>query len=144
METYEFMKITGERANAINRKYAEWAKLHGVNYNIMAVLYTAYHNQNCSQKFICEEWQIPKQTVNTTCRDLIRSGIIEQKQSTGDKREICISLTEKGKEFANPLVCELLEIENRILNYMGQEKTKSLFDLLISYSKIVEKEFSFK
>lgn len=144
MKTYEFMKRTGERANKINRIYADWAKMHGVNYNIMAVLYTAYHNDKCSQKYICEEWSVPKQTVNTICRDLTASGIIEQAQSTGDKREICISLTEMGKEFANPLVGELLEIENRILDTMGQDRIKQFFDLYMDYTDVVEKEFKVK
>lgn len=144
METYEFMKRTGERTNKINRIYADWAKLHGVNYNIMAVLYTAYHNDKCSQKYICEEWSVPKQTVNTTCRDLMASGLIAQVQSTGDKREICISLTEKGKAFANPLVGELLRIENRILSAMGQDKITQFFDLLMTYAETVEKEFAIK
>lgn len=141
MKAYEFMKRTGERANKINRIYADWAKAHGVNYNVMAVLYTAYNNDKCSQKYICEEWSVPKQTVNTTCRDLIASGIIEQTQSNGDKREICISLTKKGKAFATPLVCELLEIENRILDSMGQDKIKEFFDLYMAYTDVVEKEF---
>ncbi len=144
METYEFMKRTGERTNKINRIYADWAKMHGANYNVMAVLYTAYHNDKCSQKYICEEWSVPKQTVNTTCRDLTASGIIEQVQSTGDKREICISLTEKGKAFANPLVSELLEIENRILGSMGQDRIAQFFDLLMTYAETVEKEFAVK
>jgi len=144
METYEFMKRTGERANKINRIYADWAKAHGVNYNVMAVLYTAYNNDKCSQKYICEQWSVPKQTVNTTCKDLTASGIIEQAQSTGDKREICISLTEKGKAFATPLVTELLEIENRILGSMGQEQITRFFDLLMTYAETVEKEFSVK
>lgn len=144
METYEFMKRTGERTNRINRIYAEWAKTHGVNYTVMAVLYTAYHNDKCSQKYICEEWSVPKQTVNTTCRDLTASGIIKKVQSTGDKREICISLTEKGREFANPLVSELLEIENRILGSMGEERIAQFFDLLMTYAQTVEREFAVK
>jgi len=144
METYEFMKRTGERTNKINRIYADWAKRQGVNYNVMAVIYTAYHNDKCSQKYICDEWSVPKQTVNTTCRDLMASGIIEQVQSTGDKREICISLTEKGRAFANPLVTELLEIENRILDSMGQDRIKQFYDLLIAYTETVAKEFAGK
>lgn len=144
MKTYEFMKKTGERANAINKIYSNWAKQRGVNYNVMAALYTACHNENCSQKYICNEWNIPKQTVNTTCRDLMQHGMIEQIKSSGDKREICISLTEKGKAFAEPLVKELLEIENRILSAMGQEKIKQFFDLYMLYADCVEKEFSVK
>ena len=136
------MKRTGERTNRINQIYSIWSKAHGVNYNIMAVLYTAYHNDKCSQKYIREEWGVPKQTVNTTCRDLMASGIIEQVQSTGDKREICISLTEKGKAFATPLVNELLEIETHILGSMGQDRVSQFFELRMIDAEAVEIEFS--
>lgn len=144
MEVYEFMKTTGEKTNMITRQYTEWAKRHGVNFNILAVLYTAYHKKNCSQKYVCIEWNIPKQTINTTCRDLMASGIIEQVQSTGDKREICISLTDKGKKLAAPIVKELLAIESRILDDMGQEKINQFFDLYNEFADSVEKQFSVK
>ena len=142
METYEFMKKTGERTNRINQIYSIWSKAHGVSYNVMAVLYTAFHNDKCSQKYVCDEWGVPKQTVYTTCKDLIASGIIAQVQSTGDRREICISLTEKGKAFATPLVGELLEVESRILDSMGQDRIKQFFDLFQVYFETVKKEFS--
>lgn len=53
METYEFMNSMGE--NRMNQIYAVWAKRHGMNYNILAVLHTTYKNDQCSQKFVCEE-----------------------------------------------------------------------------------------
>lgn len=63
METYEFMNSMGERENRMNQIYAAWAKRHGMNYNILAVLYTTYKNDQCSQKFVCEECCLPKQEV---------------------------------------------------------------------------------
>lgn len=142
METYEFMKSMGERANRVDQIYAAWAKRHGVNYNMLAVLYTTYKNDQCSQKFVCEEWCLPKQTVNTTCRDLIASGIITQVQSTEDKREIRISLTPKGRQFAAPIVTELLEIENRVLMRMGKDDVMRFFNLYHAYVESIELEFA--
>ena len=144
METYEFMKKTGEGASRIRRIYSAWAKAHGVNYNVLATLYTACYNDKCSQKYICEEWGVPKQTVNTTCRELTASGVIEQIQSTDDRREICISLTEKGKAFAQPLVDELSKIEDRILSRMGREDVARFFELFMRYAEIAKKEFTEK
>lgn len=141
MEPYEFMKSMGERANRVNQIYAAWAKRHGVNYNILAVLYTTYKTDQCSQKFVREEWCLPKQTVNTTCRDLIASGIITQVQSTEDKREIRISLTPKGRLFAAPIVTELLEIENSVLTRMGKDDVMRFFNLYHAYVECIELEF---
>lgn len=141
METYSFMKTIGERTNKTRQIYSNWAKSHGINYNIMAVLYTAYLNEDCSQKYICEEWCVPKQTVFSTCQDLIAKGVIELTESAGDKREKCISLTKKGKAFAEPLVRELLEVESRVLVRMGKEEVLRFYELYINYVKCIETEF---
>lgn len=141
METYEFMKSMGERANRVNQIYSVWAKRHGVNYNILAVRYTAYKNDQCSQKFVCEEWCLPKQTVNTTCRNLIDLGIISQMKSKEDKREICISLTSKGRKYANPIITDLLETESRVLKRMGEDEVNKFFGLYHNYVANIESEF---
>lgn len=38
METYEFMRVLGERSNRVDRLYYKWAKAHGFSYNVLAVL----------------------------------------------------------------------------------------------------------
>lgn len=142
MDTYEFMKAMGEQTNRVKLIYSNWAKAHGVNYNVFSVLYTAYKNENCSQKYICEEWGLPKQTVNTTCKTLISQGMISRKQSLADKRECHISLTEKGRMYAAPIVEELLAIEKRVLNRMGEAKVLEFFRLYHTYVGDIEIEFA--
>lgn len=142
METYEFMKTMGERANRVNQIYSAWAKKQGVSYNVLSVLYTAYKNEKCSQKYICEQWCLPKQTVSTTCMDLIARGIIVQAQSVEDKRASYISLTEKGLNFAAPIVGELLHLERRVLDRMGADDVMRFFRLYCAYVADMEIEFA--
>lgn len=142
MKTYAFMKTIGERTNRTRQIYANWAKSHGVSYNAMSVLYTACQNKDCSQKYIGEEWCVPKQTVSVTCRELIAAGIIERTRNAGDKREKHIRLTEKGKAFAEPLVRELLEIEDRVLRRMSEDGVERFFNLYLEYTKSIETEFA--
>ena len=141
MDTYEFMKSIGEQTSKIDHIYHEWAKSHGISYNVLAVLYTAYKNENCSQKNVCEEWYVPKQTVNTICRDLIKLGIITQVHNPEDRRKICIRLTEKGKEFAESVVTDLLEIERRVLARMGNDNKLQLLSLYRDFVDSIEIEF---
>lgn len=141
METYEFMKTMGKRTNRVNQIYSDWARAYGINYNILSVLYTAYKNDKCSQKYICEQWCIPKQTVSTTCKDLMERGIITQAQNAEDKRASDLSLTEKGRKFAEPIVGELLNIESRVLDRMGKENVMKFFDLYRIYVEDIEIEF---
>lgn len=142
MDTYSFTKIMGGiSVTRIRLVYIEWAKRHGLSYNVLAVLYTAYNNDGCTQKSICREWGLLKQTANNTCMSLKRSGIITQTRSTKDKREMNIHLTEKGMAFAEPVIRGLLEIESRVIDRLGGNAQK-LMDLYVDYAEKFETEFA--
>ena len=142
MKLNEFINVFCERENHIHQMYALWAKANGLNYNILAVLYCTYQNEGCTQKYICSEWGLPKQTVNTTCRDLMARGIIMQTQSASSKREISINFTDKGKAFAQPIVEELLRIEQSVLTDLGSERARQFLDLYVDYAKFIETKFT--
>ena len=52
--------------------YERWARLHGLTYNSLTVLIAVADRRRgtCTQKSICREWALPKQTVNTILKDL--------------------------------------------------------------------------
>ena len=142
MDTYSFTQIMGGiSVTRIRLVYIEWAKRHGLSYNVLAVLYTAYNNDGCTQKSICREWGLLKQTANNTCKSLKQSGIITQTQSAKDKREMNIHLTEKGMKFAGPIIRGLLEIESRVISRLGGNAEK-LVEMYVEYAEAFETEFS--
>lgn len=141
METYEFMKSTAEPANKLHSVYFLWAKQRGVSYNELSVLYTVYNNGSCSQKRIRDEWFLPKQTVHSVCKELSKSGVIVLEQSDSDKRETNVTLTEKGKALAEPIVKELLAVEDRVLKSMGEERATLFLSLYEEFASCIENEF---
>ncbi|MCM1438908.1 MAG: MarR family transcriptional regulator [Roseburia sp.] len=142
MNTYEFIKVMGGIAvTRIRLIYIDWAKRHGLTYYVLAVLYTAYNNDGCTQKSICQEWGLLKQTANNTCKSLKKAGIIMQTQGAKDKREVNIHLTEKGMAFAEPIIRGLLEIESRAIDSLG-ENAQKLMDLYVDYAEKFETEFA--
>ena len=44
--------------------YSEWSTRHGISYNEMLVLYSIREAGYCTQKQICENYLLPKQTIN--------------------------------------------------------------------------------
>lgn len=142
METYEFMRVLGERANRVDRLYYKWAKAHGISYNVLAVLYVAYKDPESTQKVVSEEWSLPKQTVNTVCKDLCARGLLILEKSERDGREMRLTLTEAGKELARPVVDELIGVESEILGSMGCEAVKTLLTLFNQYCDEAEKRLS--
>lgn len=136
-----FMNILCERDNRIHALYAIWAKSKGINYNILTVLCSIYKSKGCTQRQICDEWCLPKQTVNTTCKELLNLEFLTSEKNTTDKRETTLLLTDKGYEFILPICEELNSIEENIFYTMGQDKVCKLMELYLEYSELVESNF---
>ena len=142
MNAYEFMKKAGELTSRDQKLYYDFAKAHGIHYNTLGVLYTCYVNKGCTQKRVTIEWYVPKQTVNTICKELISEGILEKRKSSGDHRESVISLTEKGEKFAEPIVEKLLEIESGVMKSLGDSEAAIFLEKYTRFSDAMVKEFT--
>ena len=141
MSIQNFMGALCEKDNRIHGLYASWARVRGINYNILAVLCSVYKNSGCTQRHICDEWCLAKQTVNTTCKELISSGLLVLEQGQNDKRETSLALTDEGKRFVSPIIEELSGIEKRIYNKLGCGNVDKLMALYMEYAALTEAEF---
>ena len=142
MKAYEFMKKAGELTSKNQQHYYDFAKAHGLNYNTLAVLYTSYVNDGCTQKQVTVEWYVPKQTVNTICKELVSQGIVSKTKNEADHRETIISLTDKGVEKAAPIVEQLLRIESGIVKSMGEDGAREFLEIYSAYSSLLATEFA--
>lgn len=104
-----------------NEIYGRWAKKQGLNYNSLMILFTMHRKKNCTQKQICDEWLIPKQTVNTVCKELKESGYLIFEAIPNDKRGKIIKFTDSGRNYADKLLNPLYDIEERAMQKMGEE-----------------------
>ena len=141
MSIENFMGTLCEKDNRIHGLYASWAKAKGINYNMLAVLCSVYKHSGCTQRHICDEWCLAKQTVNTTCKELISSGLLVLEQGQNDKRETSLALTDEGKRFVAPIIVELSGIEERIYKKLGSGKVEKLMTLYMEYAALTEAEF---
>lgn len=142
MNAYEFMKKAGELTSKNQQHYHEFARAHGVSYNVLAVLYTCYVNQSCTQKRVTVEWYLPKQTVNTICKQLIAEGLLTKTKNSEDHRESVIALTAAGMEKAAPIVEALLRTESGIINGLGEQGAREFLERYAAYSDILAAEFA--
>lgn len=128
METYakKQMKQMNSAISRITEIYAQWAKLKGISYSMLMVLYSINDLEVCTQKDICLSWMLPKQTVHSVLVSLDKSGYVKIEQSEKNKKEKNISFTEKGKIFANDILYGICRIEEKVIESMG-EKTSSKF-----------------
>lgn len=109
-----------------------------LNYNHFAVLYclASAENGQCTQKQICDEWYLPKQTVFNICKEFREKGWIEFYPSPTDKRERIMQLTNAGKLQAEPIYEATTEMFENAFNVFGKQKSSQLFALMSEFSQI--------
>ena len=106
---YEF----GKMIYRIDGFYREFAKRLDVKENLLWILYALNDGNMHSQKEICDNWDLPRSTVNTIMKELELDGYIELIQIKGEKRELQVKLTEAGKNYSSILLKDLYEIERK-------------------------------
>ncbi len=127
----------GQMTSSILHHYANWAKSQNISYNILAVIHTLSRYQTCTQKQICVLWELPKQTVSTTCSRLYTNGLIEFLPTDSDKREKLMRLTEQGRAFATPIIDRLDTIEQSAIHEFGEQRTLTLIDELGQFGGVL-------
>lgn len=125
------------RTNAI---YDYWAKKNNLHYNSLMVLYTMHRKKVCTQKQICDEWLIPKQTVNTICKDLKEKGYLVLESSPDNKKEKVIRFTNSGQDYADRILNPLYEIEEESMEKMGEEMREWLVKSTEKFCELFESE----
>ena len=104
------------------------------------MLYTLAKDGSSTQKKIGEEWAIPKQTVFNVCKDFRQKGLVQSSEQSADKRERAMSLTQKGRDAADPIVRASDELGERVFARLGEKNTEKLFSLLARFCEICDDE----
>lgn len=113
-----------------------WIAKCGVGYNHFAVLYSLMDKGECTQKLICDEWYLPKQTVFNICKEYKEKGWIEFGESDTEKRAKVMRLTAEGRAYAEPIWVATKQFGNKTFAAFGEKKTKHLFALLAEFAEI--------
>ncbi len=119
-----------------------WIAKLGLGYNHFAVLYSlaSAENGQCTQKQICEEWLLPKQTTFNVCKEYKEKGWIEFSESPTDKREKLMRLTEAGKAKTEPVWQATQELSQKTFAAFGKKNTGQLFALLEEFSEVCRQQ----
>ncbi|MDD2955805.1 MAG: helix-turn-helix domain-containing protein [Oscillospiraceae bacterium] len=120
--------------NCIDGAYYLLARRQSLKWNTLALLYALDGGKPLSQKQICEEWLIPKSTINTVLKECEAQGLVTLQAIPGQKRECRICLTEAGKAFARDSLGELYRAEEQALSQTLQHCSPEFIDALEEFS----------
>ena len=130
----------GKKISEIDERINALIAKTGLSYSEFAVLYTLAKDGRSTQKKIGQEWLIPKQTVFNVCKDFRQKGLVQPSEQSADKRERAMSLTQKGRDAADPIVRASDELGERVFARLGEKNTEKLFSLLTRFCEICDKE----
>ena len=135
-EKREYMRRITNAMNRLDRAYLDNEKYVGAQGNMLVLLYAIEDGLPHTQKSICDEWMIPRTTLNSVVKKCEREGYVTLKHVAGTRRELEICLTESGVEFANKALEAIHWVEDRAVT----ETLKKLSpDFIDGYEYFVEK-----
>ena len=105
--------------------------------NLLWILYALNDGERHSQKQICDDWDIPRSTANTIIKDLESKNYITLSQIKGERRELLVSLTPSGKEYADGILSDLYRREKEI--YAEIESPEALLETLQNLAAKLQK-----
>ena len=114
-----------------------------VSKSAMMIIWSLYDfGRPCTQKEICNDWLVNKQTVNSAAKKLAEEGIIDIAPSPENSREKLLIFTEKGKFLAMRTVRKLIEAERNAFNALSEDEQNETIRITQKYYEILKNEFS--
>lgn len=124
-----------------NAAYNELAKQNGLSNCAFWLMYSIREGDGkCTQKDLCDQWILSKQTVNSALKGLAKNGYIALKLSEGDKRNKYITLTDKGIKFAHENIDIVFELEQLAFQKMSVTERAAMVESTRKYQELFRAE----
>lgn len=135
---YEFGKLIYQ-IDGVYENYGRNSKISPPT--LLWILYSLNDDKEHSQKQICDDWSIPRSTANTIIKELEEKGYIDLSQIKGKRRELNISLTKSGKDYADALLKDLYFKEKEVYKEIqNPEETLRVLKSLTEKMLIISNE----
>lgn len=112
--------------NDLEWQYHLLANYYGLSDSSFWILYELYENkEGCTQKDLCDDWALNKQTINSAVKGLIKDGYVVLENSEDSKKTKILRLTEEGRDIAKNTVGKAMNLEKRAFKNINEnEMTK--------------------
>lgn len=143
MNNYDLIRQLILSINKIDGNYYQAAKKMGINENTLSLLYALGDEQPHSQKQICEEWLIPKTTINTIVKELIQKNYITliHKEHSREKE---IVLTREGALYASTILNTIYMCEEEALRKTLEKYSSEFIEAFSFFTDNLKEELENK
>lgn len=116
-----------------NAAYEEYAKSVGLSFTSLSILSTIYGTENCTQKLLCEQCFLPKQTVNAAVTVFYKKGWIRLEELPEDRRNKTIHFTDEGRTEAELIMQKVHQSEEQAMGRLTDEERALLLSATRRY-----------
>ena len=99
---------------------------HGVTLSQHYMIDALYRKNILTMNELSKELNLAMSTSTRITDILVRDGIVSRQPSEIDRRKVCVTLTEKGREIAEKLNACTQQFWANILNVIPEEKKKQI------------------
>ena len=117
--------------NVVDGVYWRWSKKQGLTENQLIFLYAMDDGIAHTQKELCEEWLLPKTTLNTIVKEYEQAGYVILENT--DSRLKKIRLTEKGRDFSKSVQQSIYDAEDKAMAATMNEYSASFVEALEAF-----------
>lgn len=111
----------------ITALYEDYAKILNLSYSSLQVLNVIFcAREACTQKTICRQTFLPKQTVNAIITGYWKQGVVELTEMKSDRRSKAITLTASGKAYAEEILPQIHAAEVKAMAKLGETQRAAL------------------
>lgn len=142
MERYAFFRQLGKAVYGIDAAYGVFSKNAQIKPNMLWLLSALNDGEGHTQKQICWDWGFPKTTVNTLIKELEKCGFVVQSPIPGERRELSVTLTEAGRDYANEVLKPVYEAEERLFRLYFKDKDPEFVQELFRFSGVMHRYFT--
>lgn len=102
----------------LDEAFSRFAVSSKVGENAFLFLYALEDGAALSQKALTKEWGIPRSTLNTIVKRYEAEGYVVSVHVPGTRRELGLSLTERGRAYAASVLADVHRCEERAMEAM--------------------------
>ncbi len=116
-----------------NASYEEYARSVGLSFTSLTILSAIHRTKNCTQKLLCEQCFLPKQTVNAAVTAFFKKGWIKLEELPEDRRNKTIHFTRLGRKEADKILQKVKQSEQEAMASLTEAEREILLSATRRY-----------
>lgn len=137
-EKWEVLSKTMKEFDELYHKIATHYNLSDTSFWILYDLYQ--HKEGYTQKELCSNCYVSKQTINSSIKYLKEKGYIELKYEGNNRKFKKVCITDKGLNIAKQSVVQVIEMEKKVCEETNEDEMNIAINFFKNQITLLKKE----